>query len=429
MDDHIKLRGGNGDVILDGALAIKKLRNTSKPSNIQRFIKEVRIVKELANEKSLNIVEIKEVNEDVDNPQNSSIIMKRYNGTIADLLDITRGNLHETLNLMLPIIETLRKLAYKDNPIYHRDIKPDNILYEKNQNKINLVLTDFGICYIDDNSNRLTPQEISMGPRFFMAPEYEIGRVENVTSSGDIFSIGKVIWWLLWGEKDQFMPSNFWHIKEYDLFEKYKTYDMQYANYIIASCLKTAPSQRSSYDELISKINQYNNNPVLSEDIKKQLKVQLYQEKRNKDLIEINHYNANIVNLFSKILIDAIEIEIKKYPQLEIMGRLFKEYKGKSKDGVNYTSKNVSDNSAHYLCSFHHDNIYCAIHYHPAGSKFKYAYISFDYTVSSKIRNEIKVFYSDKEELNYEYKGEIGIFNTKIIIKFIEDLIDILLES
>lgn len=291
MDNPIILKGGNGDVILDGDLAIKKLRNTSKPTNIQRFLKEVRIAKELSNDKSLNIVEIKEVNEDVQHPLNSTIIMKRYNGTIVELLDLTRGNLQETLNLMLPIIETLRKLANRANPIYHRDIKPDNILYEKKEDKINLVLTDFGICYIDDNSNRLTPQEISIGPRFFMAPEYEIGRVENVTSSGDIFSIGKVIWWLLWGEENYFMPSNFWYIKDYDLFEKYKTSEMQYANYIIASCLKIDPSQRISYDELISRIIQYNNNPILSEDIQKQLKVQLYQEKRNKDLIEINHYN------------------------------------------------------------------------------------------------------------------------------------------
>jgi serine/threonine protein kinase len=78
-------------------------------------------------------------------------------------------------------------------------LKPDNILYRKEKDEYYAVLTDFGICYVNNSEERLTPQEISIGPRFFMAPEYEVGKVENVTCKGDVFSLGKLIWWLLWG--------------------------------------------------------------------------------------------------------------------------------------------------------------------------------------------------------------------------------------
>ena len=56
-----------------------------------------------------------------------------------------------------------------------------------------MYLTDFGTCFLKDGSERITPQEIAIGPRMFIAPEYEVGRVEAVDEKGDIFSIGKVI--------------------------------------------------------------------------------------------------------------------------------------------------------------------------------------------------------------------------------------------
>lgn len=51
----------------------------------------------------------------------------------------------------------------------------------------------------------------------FIAPEYEKGRIENVDHTGDIFSIGKVIWYMINGLENGFLPSNFWHLDDYNL--------------------------------------------------------------------------------------------------------------------------------------------------------------------------------------------------------------------
>lgn len=429
MDNQPKISGGNGDVRFDGDIAIKTLRNTSKKSNISRFLTEVRIAKELSNDDSLNIAKVIEVHENLDNPQYSTITMKRYEGTVEDLLHITRGNLLETLKMILPIIKTLSVLASKEIPIYHRDIKPDNILYERFNDEINLVLADFGICYLADDTERLTPQEISMGPRFFIAPEYEIGRVETITSSGDIFSIGKVIWWLLWGEKGQYMPSNFWYVKEYDLVEKYRNSDMFFANHIIASCLKAEPDQRISYEDLIKLINSFINEPKLPANTEKQIKIQILQEKRNNELLEIRQKNRNIVNIFSINLIDVLNEEVVRYPTLELIRLIYDDYKKKSKDGISYTSINVEKNSCHYLYSLSYDNIYCSINYNPARGNEKYANITFKYRLASGNYNEIKVFYSDKEELKYTYNGKCGLFSKTAIFDFVEEMIENTVES
>ena len=423
MMNNIKIKGGNGDVILTEDTATKRLRNTGKENNIKRILNEVRIIKQLSDDKELNIVEILEVCEDIEHPINSYIKMKRYDGTVEDLLHLTKGNLLFTFQIILPIIKTLHKLAERENPIYHRDLKPDNILYRTEKDEYYAVLTDFGICYVNNSEERLTPQEISIGPRFFMAPEYEVGKVENVTCKGDVFSLGKLIWWLLWGEEGYYMPSNLWYIKEYDLYEKHHSSEMIYANYIIATCLKINPNERISYNDLIALIEGFMDKSILIADIEKCLKVELYQEKRNIELVEIQQMNRNIVNIFSHILIAALDIEIGHYPSFGILSVIRSEYRKKSKDGISYASVNVDSNSAHYLYSMSHDKVYCAIHYHPAKGTEKYANITFDYIVSSNITNSIKIFYSDYADLQCIYKGNVIKLEKRSIVTFLEDMI------
>ncbi len=328
MEETI-IKGGNGNVILAEDTATKKLRNTGKENNIKRFLNEVKIIKQISEDKDLNIVEIIDVHEDLEHPTSSYIKMKRYDGTIEDLLPLTKGNLSFTFEIMLPIIKTLQKLSGQETPIYHRDLKPDNILYKQDGDRYYTVLTDFGICYVCDSEERLTPQEISIGPRFFMAPEYEVGKVENVTCKGDVFSLGKLIWWLLWGEAGYYMPSNLWYIKEYDLCEKYHSSEMIFANYIISTCLKINPNERISYNDLIVLIEGFMDKTKLITDVEKRLKVELYQEKRNIELVEIQQMNHNIVNIFSRILLEALDIEIGNYPNFDVLTIIRSEYNKK----------------------------------------------------------------------------------------------------
>ena len=137
---------------------------------------------------------------------------EKYDGNLYDLLSRTKGNLKFTIAILLPIVETLNTLATRDVPIYHRDIKPDNILYEYTDGKITLFLADFGLCYLKDDNERLTEEITAIGPRMFIAPEYEKGKVEDVDEKGDIFSIGKLLWFMINGNTNEYLPSNFYLI-------------------------------------------------------------------------------------------------------------------------------------------------------------------------------------------------------------------------
>lgn len=68
---------------------------------------------------------------------------------------------------------------------------------------------------------------------------------------------------------------------------------------------------------------------ILIADIEKCLKVELYQEKQNIELVEIQQMNRNIVNIFSHILIAALDIEIGHYPSFGILSVIRSEYRKK----------------------------------------------------------------------------------------------------
>lgn len=182
-------KGGNGDVIFDleKGTATKYLRNTSSKDKVIRFKNELSILNKISTIDIPNIVKVEEVFINKERIQDSYIIMKKYDGSLFDLFEITKGNVIFSLKLILPIIKALYQLSKHSPAIYHRDIKPDNILYEKNGDVYTLYLTDFGTCFLKDGSERITPEIMAIGPRLFIAPEYEVGRVNEVDEKGDIF--------------------------------------------------------------------------------------------------------------------------------------------------------------------------------------------------------------------------------------------------
>ena len=206
----------------------------------------------------------------------------------------------------MPVIKAQRTISEGNPPLYHRDIKPDNILFLKENDIYTLFLTDFGTCFLNDGSQRLTPESMAVGPRMYIAPEYETGRVEEVNEKGDIFSLGKVIWCMINGQADDFMPSNFWFVDEYDLTRRYPgNPDMIVANTIIASCLNIDPKERCSYSTLITQIQDFIENRKLIATEEMKYKVIQYQEKRRIELFEIKEKNRLLVNCFSQYYIKA----------------------------------------------------------------------------------------------------------------------------
>ena len=419
-------QGGNSDIyFIEDLKARKYLRNTSSKEKIERFKLELEIMGLFKDKHVDGVIDVYDVFVDYNDIKKSYIEMKKYDGNINDLLCYTKGDVRKTLELCLPILRALNKISKFKNPIYHRDIKPDNILYEKDGENYKLFLTDFGICYLDKEKERLTEIEIAVGPRMFIAPEYERGRIGNVDSKGDIFSIGKVIWYMINGEENEFLPSNFWFCDEYNLVKKFdNNEDIIFANNIISICLSINPEERPDYDNLINLIENFLKETKIDSDEKLKFEVRQYNEKRKIDLKEIREKNALLVNTFSLCFVKALE-KLNNFYNLDLISTILLEYKSKSKNGVDYTSINMEQNSAHYLYSRSFDRIYISINYNPANDNEKYCNVNINYHIDSKntISKLFRIFYKENGELYSEFKNEIKLFSEKVVLCWGEDLI------
>lgn len=428
MQRKADAKGGNCDVIFDteAGVARKYLRNTSSQEKILRFKRELDILQKLSHNPIPNIVEVIDIHIDESNFSESYIEMKKYDGSLYDLLDVTKGNVKLSLEMLLPVINALYALSKGTPPLYHRDIKPDNILFLHKDDTYTLYLTDFGICFLNEgNDNRLTKEFEAIGPRMYIAPEYETGRVEEVNEKGDIFSIGKVIWCMINGKTNDFLPSNFWFIDEYNLIKRYPDNpDMIIANTIIASCLNIDPKERCNYSVLIEQIQKYLEDPMVSNAEWKKLRVLQYQEKRRLELLEIKEKNRMLVNCFSRYFITALENIMKEYPDFELIEMLYSEYKKKSKDGIDYTSINVEKNVAHYLYSGTYDRIYFSINYNPAQGMEKYCNITIGYIISSEREHKvIKFKYSDNGSMVCDFNGATVLLSSNSLTMIMDSIL------
>lgn len=122
-------------------------------------------------------------------------------GSLATLMDRGKIPLPE-INRLLRQIAGALDYAHREG-VVHRDIKPDNILLDKEGN---VLLADFGIVKIvsgdtnDDKTNpALTQTGGLVGTPSYMAPEQGSGEA-HITGSADLYSLGVVVYEMLTGE-------------------------------------------------------------------------------------------------------------------------------------------------------------------------------------------------------------------------------------
>ncbi|MCC6159054.1 MAG: serine/threonine protein kinase [Deltaproteobacteria bacterium] len=196
--------GGQGQIFLvtknddEKLFVLKKLRNKSR---IGRFEDEVEAARALNHP---NIVKLVDFNIDADSPY---IVFEYYeNGSMEEFLP--ENDIHLT-----EILEMFRKfylgVAYvHENGFVHRDLKPENIFIANDGRTP--VVGDFGLCYID-NGERITITEEAVGSRQYIAPEFEAGRTDAISPASDVYSLGKILYWMMAGRhltREDFLEEN-----------------------------------------------------------------------------------------------------------------------------------------------------------------------------------------------------------------------------
>ncbi|MHC5937174.1 serine/threonine-protein kinase [Nostoc sp.] len=173
---------------------LKKLKNLKR---IERFEQEIKAGTKLNHPRIAPIL-------DFSLDPEPYFVTKHYSG-----LTLTKVALLKPLDALALFTDICDTVAYAHkNGIVHRDLKPDNIILDQENNP---VILDFGICYFIDEDNRLTETMEQVGSRYYIAPELEGGRSEQVTLAVDSYALGKILYFLLTGKifsRENYKDSN-----------------------------------------------------------------------------------------------------------------------------------------------------------------------------------------------------------------------------
>lgn len=113
-------------------------------------------------------------------------------GSLGDRIDRGKLSPNEAETILRQVSGAL-DYAHRQGVI-HRDIKPDNILLDKEGHAL---LADFGIVKIaGGGDSRLTVTGGLVGTPAYMAPEQGTGQTD-ISGSADIYSLGVVVWEML----------------------------------------------------------------------------------------------------------------------------------------------------------------------------------------------------------------------------------------
>jgi serine/threonine protein kinase len=204
LDDRIELveligRGAMGAVYkahqqgMDRAVAVKTLHlsSLSDMEQVTRFFREAKVVSTLDHPNIVKVFAFGLADE-----RQPYMVMDYVDGsTLADLIVSNQINAADYLNIFIQVASALDHAHRRD--IVHRDIKPRNILIQRDhEGKYVVKLVDFGIARfaLPDTvpAQKLTKTGAIIGSPTYMSPEQCTGRVVDLRT--DLYSLGCVMY-------------------------------------------------------------------------------------------------------------------------------------------------------------------------------------------------------------------------------------------
>ncbi len=176
-------------------------------------------------------------------------VMKFLRGKPLSAVLAARGTLPPG-EIRQVLVQVTRALAYAHKSgIVHRDIKPDNIMFDEHGQA---VVTDFGIAKAA-SGGKLTGTGMSIGTPHYMSPEQ--ARAQSLDGRSDVYSLGVVAFQCLTGrvpfDGDDSFAIGYKHIMEEIPSPPLETYDQRTLFEIIKKMMAKSPDDRfQSAEEL-----------------------------------------------------------------------------------------------------------------------------------------------------------------------------------
>ncbi len=195
---------------MDRLVALKVLPEhyARDPLFVRRFKQEAHVIAKLEHR---NIVPVYDFGEQ----DGTTYLVMRYlqAGTVKDILAYGPLPLPDAARLVADVAAGLDYAHVQGKGIIHRDVKPSNILVDKQGHAY---LTDFGLAKVLEASIELTGSGTLLGTPTYMAPEQTLGK--PVTPQTDVYALGVVLYEMATGrppyEADTPMAVALMHVHE-----------------------------------------------------------------------------------------------------------------------------------------------------------------------------------------------------------------------
>jgi serine/threonine protein kinase len=181
----VKKVGGNEDELF----VLKQLIKRSDPNRLKRFQQEIDAGLHLSHPNVLKAVDHNIAHE------RPYLVTEYCSGGALAEANVAGYSDVERIRLFLAICHGVAHAHA--NGVIHRDLKPANIFLLSDLRTP--VVGDFGLCLLVDQQERLTEVNEAVGARWYMAPELEDGINLEVGTEADVYSLGKILYWLLSG--------------------------------------------------------------------------------------------------------------------------------------------------------------------------------------------------------------------------------------
>lgn len=311
------LAGGMSEVyrVFDSTerYVLKIVKADATEEDIRLFRREIRILQKL---KHPNIMEIVADTYNADRPY---YVMPNCGKSFVELACSQMPDF-ELLNYAVPFCEAIQYAH--ESEVYHRDIKPQNVLLYKGIVKV----SDFGLSrFVNRDTATMTKTSTTAGTAGYMPPEYLTGEFKNGTVESDIYMIGKTLYYVFSHGKD--ISNVRAEMVSVPIFS------------IVDKCTKDTPTQRySSVSTIVNELKKYRelleaaetapktikeikatykpNTPQYNKEVFKTLSTLGYnpmdwgdvlQELRDQELVQVLTYNRDSIVSLSLHFIDCIK--------------------------------------------------------------------------------------------------------------------------
>ena len=264
-------------------VAIKEIMKTK--IKINNILNEIEIMKKLKSENSLLLID------EIETKESYYLILELCYISLEEYLKERKEclSINEIREVLLELNKSLKEM--KEKNIIHRDLKPSNILLSLNKsqiNKISFKISDFGLSKLLDES-KINNMSIN-GTPITMAPEVLKGQNNLICSKSDIWSLGIIIYYMLFKEYPYNGENEYQIIKNIESNKKLKKINNNELDDLINKMLVINVNQRITWEKYFEhSFFQINSNQIQIINQSNQLNFPIFNLKcekhSNKDLI------------------------------------------------------------------------------------------------------------------------------------------------